>query len=131
MLPTIVSRRSPLPARGGGSLLHVAGSQRWCLGSERRSRATIPFSSMSRFSLDLRESKPKFLSPNSFSFMAEITPHHYESCCGNTRDVREPEAFVRISVEMSVYMTLRKQSSTMSSTCSTSAPYSAGQTLGR
>ena len=29
--------------------------------------------------------------PNSFSSMAEITPHHYESRCGNTRDVREPE----------------------------------------
>ena len=45
---------------------------------------------MSRFSLDFRESKPKFLSPNSFSTMAEIT--HYESRCGNTRDVREPDA---------------------------------------
>ncbi|CAL8250955.1 unnamed protein product [Boreogadus saida] len=33
-----------------------------------------PFSSMSRFNLDFRESKPKFLSPNSFSTMAEITP---------------------------------------------------------
>ena len=29
---------------------------------------------MSRFSLDFRESKPRFLSTNSFSTMAEITP---------------------------------------------------------
>jgi hypothetical protein len=29
---------------------------------------------MSRFNLDFRESEPKFLSPNSFSTMAEITP---------------------------------------------------------
>ena len=37
--------------------------------------ATIPFSFPEvRFSLDFRESKPKFLSPNSFSTMAEITP---------------------------------------------------------
>ncbi|CAL8350192.1 unnamed protein product [Arctogadus glacialis] len=39
-----------------------------------RAYATIPFSSMSRFNLDFRESKPKFLSPNSFSTMADITP---------------------------------------------------------
>ena len=32
----------------------------------RQSRAPIPFSSMSRLNLDFRESKPKFLSPNSF-----------------------------------------------------------------
>ena len=36
--------------------------------------ATIPISSMSRLNLYFRESKPKFLSPNSFSSMAEITP---------------------------------------------------------
>ncbi|CAL8257869.1 unnamed protein product [Boreogadus saida] len=29
------------------------------------SRSTIPFSSMSRFNMDFRESRPKFLSPNS------------------------------------------------------------------
>ena len=29
---------------------------------------------MSRFNLDFRESNPKFLSPNSFLTMAEITP---------------------------------------------------------
>ena len=42
-----------------------------------QSRATIPFSSMSRF-MFFRESKPKLISPNSFSTMAEITPtiHH-------------------------------------------------------
>ena len=63
------------------SLICVAGS-----------RAIIPFLCLSWFSLDFRESKPKCLSPNSFSFMAEITPHRYESRCGNTRDVREPDA---------------------------------------
>ena len=31
-------------------------------------------------------SKPKFLPPNSFSTMAEITPHNYKSCCGNTSE---------------------------------------------
>ena len=63
-----------------GSLLHVVGSRRRCNS----------FSCMSSFSLDFRESKPKFKA-NSFSFMAEITPHHYESRYGNTRDVREPD----------------------------------------
>ena len=38
-----------------------------------------PSSSISRFSLDFRESKPTILSLNSFSTMAEITPHHYVS----------------------------------------------------
>ena len=42
-------------------------------GRCQQSWATIPFSSMSRF-MYFRESKPKFLSPNSFSTMAEITP---------------------------------------------------------
>ena len=36
--------------------------------------------------LDFRESKPKFLSPNSFSTMAWDNPH-YESRCGSTRDI--------------------------------------------
>ena len=43
-----------------------------CSG-RRQSWATIPFSSMSRF-MYFRESKPKFLSPNSFSTMSEVTP---------------------------------------------------------
>ena len=40
----------------------------------RQSCATIPFSSMSWFTLDFTESKPKFLSANSSSTMAEINP---------------------------------------------------------
>ena len=60
-------------------------SRRWCLAAVvpsgcgqrgsggRQSRASIPFSSMSRF-MYFKESKQKFLSPNSFSTMAEITP---------------------------------------------------------
>ena len=66
MLPRIV----PLPGHRRRSTTTTA----WQRGSGRRqSGATIPFSSMSRFNLD-RESKPKFLSPNYFSTMAEITP---------------------------------------------------------
>ena len=34
----------------------------------------FPFTSVSRFNLDFRESKPKLLSPNSFYTMAEISP---------------------------------------------------------
>ena len=40
----------------------------------RHSPPAIPFSSMSWF-MFLRESKPKFLPPNSFSTLAEITPN--------------------------------------------------------
>ena len=39
-----------------------------------RRETTIPFSSMSWFNLNFRESKPKCFSPNSFSTMAEISP---------------------------------------------------------
>ena len=42
---------------------------------------TICFSSTSRLNLDFRESKPKFLSRNSFSIMAEITPTTIFTCC--------------------------------------------------
>ena len=54
--------RQPPPCRG---LTAVVPRQR---AAGRQSRATIPFSSMSWFSLDFRESKPKFLSTNSFSW---------------------------------------------------------------
>ena len=40
----------------------------------KRCPAKIPFSSLSWF-MFLRESKPKFLPPNSFSTLAEITPN--------------------------------------------------------
>ena len=55
---------------GGGGAPPVAGE----LLRRSLHTAKIPFSSMSRFNLDFRESKPKFLSPNSFSTIAEITP---------------------------------------------------------
>ena len=38
------------------------------------SRSTIPSSSMSRFNMDFRESRPKIISPDYFSTMAEISP---------------------------------------------------------
>jgi hypothetical protein len=41
----------------------------------RSIQQSIPFSSMSWF-MYFRESKPKFLSPNSISTMAEITPNY-------------------------------------------------------
>ncbi|CAL8285213.1 unnamed protein product [Boreogadus saida] len=65
------SRYLVVPRGGGAS---AAGSEAPA-GDNRgqQSRATIPFSSMSRF-MYFRESKPKFLSPNSISTMAEITP---------------------------------------------------------
>ena len=69
--------------------------KRWSLGSGKRgsrgrhSRSTIPFTSISWF-MYFRESKPKFLSPNSFSTIAEIT---YESRCGKTRD-ESPKCYV-------------------------------------
>ena len=52
---------------GGGGALRQRGS------GGRQSRSTIPFSSTSRF-MSFRESKPEFLSPSSFSTMAELTP---------------------------------------------------------
>ena len=61
---------APRP-RGGGAL---APGHRQQGSGGRLSRATIPFTSMSLFNLNLSESKPKFLSSNSFSTMAEITP---------------------------------------------------------
>ena len=60
-------------------LLKTSFSRRRSPSGKSLHTATIPFSSMSWFNLDFRESKPKFLSPNYFSTMAEITPHHYES----------------------------------------------------
>ena len=55
-----------------------AGSRHWGSGG-KQSQATIPSTK--------RESKPNFLSPNSFSTMAEIT-FHYESRCRDTKVMR-------------------------------------------
>ena len=73
MIQYILSRPAAGVPRAGGA------SCWWCHGSGqqgsggRQSWATIPFSSMSRY-MYFRQSKPKFLSPNSFSTMAVITP---------------------------------------------------------
>ncbi|CAL8235780.1 unnamed protein product [Boreogadus saida] len=79
LLTAVVSRRS-LAADGPPPRLQEAViSADRCRGGGKQgssgihSRPTIPFSSMSWF-MYFRESKPKFLSPNSFSTMAEITP---------------------------------------------------------
>jgi hypothetical protein len=51
---------------------------------------------MSRFNLDFRESKPKFLSPNSFSTMAEITPTTSLYLLLRYQRVWEPNAVFKI-----------------------------------
>ena len=78
LFPAIVSRRSPAahcPCLGNGLgsglyLLDSSPSAASSMSRARRGRCLC----MSRFSLDFRESKRRFLSPNSFSTMAEITP---------------------------------------------------------
>ena len=72
----------------------------------RQSRATIPFSCMSRFNLDLRGSKPKYLSPRFLLNLGRDNPH-YESRCVETpknptqsslftKSLRQPYLMLRV-----------------------------------
>ena len=70
-----------------GSLLHVAGST--AAVAAPRQRADNPGQQFQL--LNFRESNPKFLSPQ---FLLNRHKPHFESRCGNTRDVREPDTLV-------------------------------------
>ena len=61
----ILPPTSPLPSNQSiATILWTSGRAALAGGTRRQPGSTIPFSSMSRF-MDFRESKPKFLSPNS------------------------------------------------------------------
>ena len=70
---------------GGSPAAPARGARRQV--RQLSSRSTIPFSFMSRF-MDFRESRPKFLSPNSSQPWPIYPPLRVFTCCGSTRDVR-------------------------------------------
>ena len=60
-------------------MLPAVSSRHWQLLQQLERQNFSP-----QFNLDFRESKPKFLSPNSFSTMGEITPTTSLYLCGST-----------------------------------------------
>uniref|UniRef100_A0A8C4ZMJ2 TERF1-interacting nuclear factor 2 N-terminal domain-containing protein n=1 Tax=Gadus morhua TaxID=8049 RepID=A0A8C4ZMJ2_GADMO len=56
---------------------------------------------LERFNRDCREPKPKFLSPNSFSTMAEITPCT-SLCCGSSRESENQTQSLRFIISENI-----------------------------
>ena len=59
---------------------------------------------MSRFNLDFRESLPKFLSPNSFSSMAKITPHYESLLVAELSESENPTQSLRIIISENIHV---------------------------
>ena len=84
-------------------ILHTTeGSEQWSVGEMTWTRSELTaVPHMAAINLDFRESKPKFLYPNSFYTIAEIT-RTTSLCCGCTRESENPTQSLRFIISENI-----------------------------